>query len=384
VAGTAGDSISDTLMISTAGLSSGFHNFFLRAEDSNHVFSLYEGGSFYLYDTLDHQLDSVPLYSAEYFYDMDPGIGNGILVASFSSADSILVTDTLPTAPLTSGTHNLFLRVRDSLHLWSLYEGQSFVICNFIPVPDFTTDTVCQNSPTTFTDLTTNLDTTANYTYSWDFNSDGITDDTTEGNTTHIFTTGGTHTVTLIVNNTSGCIDTVMKTVYVDSLPVVTLALPLDTMCKLDTLVLSGGNPPGGIYSGPGVYNGIFYSDSTTTGNKTIIYTYTNADSCTATATDVIHVNPCTGINELSAANFKFIISPNPFTSSAMLEIISAYADQKLRMEIFDVYGKSIRTAEIQNINSQISREGLSPGIYFLKLSGQDKILGTAKLVITD
>ena len=384
LAGMPGDSISDTLMLSTAGLSSGFHNFFFRAKDSNNVFSLYEGRNFYLYDTLNHQSDSVPIFAGEYFYDTDPGIGNAIALPAFAAADSILVTDTLPTAPLTAGTHNLFLRVRDSLNKWSLYEGMSFVICNFIPVPDFTTDTVCQNSPTTFTDLTANLDTTANYTYSWDFNNDGVTDDTTEGNTTHIFTTGGTHTVTLIVNNMNGCIDTAIKSVYVDSLPAVTLILPLDTLCKIDTLVLSGGNPSGGTYSGPGVYNGIFYTDSTTTGNKTITYTYTNADSCTATATDIIHVNPCTGINEVSATNFKFTISPNPFSNFATLEIISEYGNQKLSMKIIDVFGKIIRTDEIQNLKSEIRKENLSPGIYFLQLSSQSKILGTAKLVVTD
>ncbi|MBI3500296.1 MAG: PKD domain-containing protein [Bacteroidetes bacterium] len=376
------DSIYDTLFISTAGLNSCFHTIFFRAKDSNNIWSLYEGGSFYLSDTvLQTNTSSYFLAAGEYFYDADPGIGKGIPLPAFSPADSILLTDSLPTAPLTAGMHHLFLRVRDSMNVWSLYEGQAFVICNFIPVADFSADTVCQNSPMSFTDLSSNLDTTANYTYSWDFNSDGITDDTTKGNTTHIFSTPGTHTVTLIVNNTSGCIDTVKKVVLVDSLPIVTLVLPVDTLCKLDTLVLSGGNPAGGIYSGPGVYSGIFYTDSTSTGNKIITYTYTNSDSCTASATAIIHVNPCTGINELNVSGFGFQVYPNP---SGGIFSIQCSMFKDVQIKISDAIGKIILEKKLNSEKEIVNMSEVPAGIYFLKLFSEGKVLGTGKLIITD
>jgi len=380
-----GDSIADTLIIPTTGLTTGFHNYFFRVQDSNNVWSLYEGAKFYLTDTITQTTpSSFPIASAEYFYDTDPGIGNGIAIANFSAADSILVTDTLPTSPLLAGTHYLFLRVRDTMNVWSLYDWQSFVVCNFIPVPDFTADTVCLNSPTTFTDLTTNLDTSANYTYDWDFNNDGFTDDTTRGNTTYTFPTSGTQTVSLIVNNTNGCADTVVKTVYVDSLPTVTLNFLTDTFCHDDTVFLSGGNPAGGIYSGNGVYNGIFFADSVSTGIHYISYTYYNSDSCSSIAYDAVYVTSCSGVNDFHTSGFRFQVNPNPFRESAMLQIEGSRDVREISVKIIDVFGKEVFQSSIINNYLLIHRGNLATGVYFLQLSEERKLLATGKLIVTD
>lgn len=381
-----GDSIMDTLLIATAGLTSGFHNFFFRANDSNNVWSLYDWGGFYLYDTISQStLSSYPISSGEYFFDTDPGIGNGISLSAFSPADSILFTDTMPTAPLTAGTHYLFLRVLDSMNTWSLYEWQSFVVCNLIPISDFVADTVCLNSTTTFTDLTTNLDTNFNYTYNWDFDGDGFTDDTTKGNTSYLFSSSGTHTVSLIVNNTNGCVDTVVKTVYVDSLPTVTLNFPIDTSCHDDTIILSGGNPAGGIYSGNGVYSNTFFADSVSVGIHYIAYTYYNIDSCSSTVYDAIYVSPCTGVEEFHGSSLMFQITPNPFSKSTMLTIKDFRIGLiDLQLHIYDLFGKEVRKSNIASAESKIARENLSAGVYFFKLSSKRKVLGTGKLIITD
>jgi len=381
-----GDTIMDTFLVSTTGLASGFHNFFFRAKDSNNVWSLYEWGGFYLYDTITQTPpSSYPISAGEYFYDTDPGIGNGISIVSFSPADSILLTDTLPTAPLTAGTHYLFLRVLDTMNVWSLYEWQSFVICYLIPMSDFTTDTVCLNSATTFTDLTTNLDTNFNYTYSWDFDGDGFTDDTTKGNTTYTFPSIGTHTVSLIVNNTNGCVDTIVKTVYVDSLPTVTLNFPIDTFCHDDTILLSGGNPAGGIYSGNGVYNNAFFADSVSTGIHTIAYTYYNIDSCSSTVYAAIFVSPCTGIDEFTIHNLQFTVSPNPFRETTTLEVIGYQLSViGFEFKIYDVFGREVLQLPITGYRLLINRGNLASGFYFFKLASKREIIGTGKLVITD
>ncbi|MFI5164487.1 MAG: PKD domain-containing protein, partial [Bacteroidia bacterium] len=384
---SSGDSIFDTLHISTTGLTTGFHNFFFRAKDTNSIWSLYEGAGFYLYDTVLHTVPPPPnpIISAEYFYDLDPGIGHGIPIANFTHADSITLNDTLPSAPLVAGTHNLFLRLRDSMNRWSLYEGRSFVVCNFIPVANFSADTVCLHSPTTFTDLSSNLDTSANYTYAWDFNSDGIIDNATKGTTTYTFTSPGTHTVTLIVNNTGGCTDTIKKIIYVDSLPIVTLHFPADTVCKHDTLMLSGGNPTGGIYSGKGVYGGAFYPDSAGTGFHTITYTYFNMDSCSATASEKIFVSLCTGINEHTKENFSVTVSPNPFNTTTTFTIHnSQLSDHNIQFILYDVVGKEIRNKKPETENFKLDREDLPGGIYFYKIIVHEGDFVTGKIVVTD
>ena len=383
---TPGDTILDTVMISTVGLTPGFHDFYARVKDTSNIWSLYEKGSFYLYDTI-AQAAAIfpPIDSAEYFYDTDPGIGNGMAFAPFATADTITASDTIPTAPLTGGTHRLYVRVRDTVNVWSLYEAASFVICNFIPVPDFTTDTVCVNNATTFTDLTTNLDTTALYTYGWDFTNDSITDDTVTGNTAYTFSTPGNHTVSLWVNNTNGCADTIYKTVYVDSLPVVTLTLPTDTMCKWDSLILSGGSPAGGTYSGLGITNGIFYSDSVSNGNHLIVYTYYNADSCSGSASQVLHVNPCSGIHEYAAQALQLTITPNPFRESTTIQIQNDGSPIKnMELQLVDIFGKTVRKLQVAGYRLQITRDALPSGVYFIKLVAEGKTMGTGKLVVID
>ena len=380
-----GDTISDTSYIKTSGLSIGFHNLFVRVKDSNEVWSLYEGGSFYIYDTIARATpSSYPIASAEYFYDTDPGIGNGTAINNFSAADTVILTDTIPSDTLTVGTHNLFVRVRDSMNVWSLYEGRSFVICSFVPKADFSADTVCLHSTTTFTDLSTNVDTSFHFTYSWDFNNDHITDDTTKGNTSYIFAAAGTHTVSLIVNNTNGCSDTIVKTIYVDSLPTVTFTFPVDTICSDDTLILSGGIPAGGVYSGKGVYGGALYADSVTWGYNTITYTYYNMDSCSAVATDFVYISQCTGVHEYASKGFSATITPNPFRTNALLSLHTRYIIQNARFVLFDVYGKEMQNLKLESGNLKLERENLPSGIYFYKVIDQSGDFVTGKLIIAD
>ena len=68
--------------------------------------------------------------------------------------------------------------------------------------------------------------------------------------------------------------------------------LPFDTVCGLDVpdFNLTGGIPSGGIYSGSGVYNNVFYPDSAGTGTHQITYSYFSSSGCTATAMDSITV----------------------------------------------------------------------------------------------
>ena len=382
-----GDSIQDTTMAIAAGLLPGFHNLYVRVKDSNNLWSLYEGGKIHLYDSATVSALPVthPLKAAEYFFDTDPGPGNGTALNAFAVNDSIQFSDTLPTAPLTAGTHWLYVRVLDTMNVWSLYDGRSFVICSLIPAPDFSADTVCLGKLTTFTDLSTKQDTASNYTYAWDFDNNGFIDDTTRGNTSHVYFTSGTHTVSLAINNTNGCVDTVWKTIYIDSLPTATLTLPIDTLCKDDTLLLSGGNPAGGTYSGNGVYSGALFCDSIGVGIHTISYTYFNSDSCSVIATDVIYISACTGIHEYAHTGYSVKVSPNPFRNSAVLSIQNAGNEFRgLKFVLYDIFGKEVRNITFNSQSLKLERENLPSGVYLYKLIGEDGNYVSGKLAVTD
>lgn len=112
--------------------------------------------------------------------------------------------------------------------------------------------------------------------------------------------TGGARTDTLFYTftNANGCSDTVNQLFVVNPLPIVSLNLGFDSICRnTPTLSLSGGSPAGGVYSGPGINNGNFNSNGAAIGNNAIVYTYTNSNSCTARDTDYVRVDSIPLIN---------------------------------------------------------------------------------------
>src|SRR5882724_9128510 len=66
--------------------------------------------------------------SAEYFYDVDPGSGNGIPFNVGIQGDTIAVSKNISTAGLTSGFHTICIRSIDINGVWSLYDYHSFYI----------------------------------------------------------------------------------------------------------------------------------------------------------------------------------------------------------------------------------------------------------------
>ncbi|MCE3295086.1 MAG: hypothetical protein K0R65_800, partial [Crocinitomicaceae bacterium] len=121
---TQGDSVSLSLSISAAGLSAGFHNLFVRFKDSRNVWSLYDGRIIYIQPEIEEETVLSSIVSGEYFFDTDPGVGNGTPLAAFTEADSISITSQISVAGLTEGFHNLFIRMKDTANVWSLYEGR--------------------------------------------------------------------------------------------------------------------------------------------------------------------------------------------------------------------------------------------------------------------
>src|SRR5687767_10171544 len=65
---------------------------------------------------------------AEYFFDTDPGLGNGTTLAVPFPSDNVVFTPAISTSGLDPGYHVLFIRTKSSDGLWSLYEHQQFII----------------------------------------------------------------------------------------------------------------------------------------------------------------------------------------------------------------------------------------------------------------
>ena len=71
---------------------------------------------------------------AEYFYDTDPGIGNGTSVSVVAAGDSATANFIASTASLPVGFHTLCLRYRYSNGMWGLFEKVPFFILPTVPL----------------------------------------------------------------------------------------------------------------------------------------------------------------------------------------------------------------------------------------------------------
>jgi gliding motility-associated-like protein len=102
----------------------------------------------------------------------------------------------------------------------------------------------------------------------------------------------GTHTITYSYTNAHGCKNSATNTIVVKALPVVTFTGILANQCvSSTTFTLSGGNPAGGTYSGPGVTGTNFNASAAGIGTHTITYRYTDISSgCSNAATNTIVV----------------------------------------------------------------------------------------------
>ncbi|MGV3630979.1 MAG: T9SS type A sorting domain-containing protein [Bacteroidota bacterium] len=121
---TAGTDVTQNLSIPTTSLTPGFHNLFVRVKNDLGVWGHYQGRMFYIIEPA--ALAQTDVVSGEYFFDTDPGTGNGTAI-SFAGGDDVNATLAIP-AGLSPGFHNLFIRVKNDLGIWSHYQGRMFYL----------------------------------------------------------------------------------------------------------------------------------------------------------------------------------------------------------------------------------------------------------------
>ncbi len=119
--------------------------------------------------------------------------------------------------------------------------------------------------------------------------------------TTGIFTpstaTAGTHAITYSFTDGNSCSNTATQNIVVNAQPIVTLGNFVNICANASSLSLSGGVPLTGAYSGLGVSTGSFNPNLAGKGLHTITYKFTNANSCTDSASSNILVDSITTLN---------------------------------------------------------------------------------------
>lgn len=103
----------------------------------------------------------------------------------------------------------------------------------------------------------------------------------------------GSFALTYRITDTKGCSNAAKDSIHVNPLPNVSFNLAKDAFCLTDTvIVLNGGFPAGGIYSGTGVGSGQFNPLNSGAGKFALTYSFTSVKGCINKAVDSIRVHP--------------------------------------------------------------------------------------------
>lgn len=179
--------------------------------------------------------------------------------------------------------------------------------------------------------------------------------------------------------NSCGLSPSSILPININPLPIVTFNLPLDTVCQLDAITLSGGSPANGNYSGPGVSAGQFHAPIAGPGLHTLTYTFEDTNGCTDSTTDDIFVEICVGINELDINN-AVSVYPNPSNKFSVIEI--NYNIKPLQIRIIDELGQIVKTINKPENKFRLITEEMNPGIYFIEIQTENQLRAMKKILV--
>jgi len=91
-----------------------------------------------LFLVIGHIVNAQSVSSAEYFFDTDPGVGNGTILSVNGNSGQLVQSYSIATTGLSEGFHSLFVRTKNADGNWSLYDRKTIYIKDF----DSTSDVV--------------------------------------------------------------------------------------------------------------------------------------------------------------------------------------------------------------------------------------------------
>ena len=249
---------------------------------------------------VEHLINSIPGPTADFAYsvvncpgqevqftDLSQTNGGGDIQWSWNFGDPGSGPNNLSTLQnpahtyAASGTYYVKLTVTNVNTCFDTITKTIFINVN--PVADFSADTACLGSPTTFTDLSV-PNAPAIVSWSWNFGDGSALN--TQTNPVHTYLNDGVFTVILTITNSNGCVNSIAKQVLVNPLPTAAFSFTAQNclgspVCFTDMST----TPPG--YLGHIVRWVWDFGDGTT---QTIWYP-ANPDVChTFTGTSIAHV----------------------------------------------------------------------------------------------
>lgn len=123
--GTPAESVTFSANIPITSLSPGFHSLAIRAKDAGGKWGLLEWRTVYISSSASNV---TPIVAAEFFFDHDPGAGNGTGLGVSMPGNTVQFSAVIPTTSLQPGFHQLVIRTKNNSGQWGFFECRGFYI----------------------------------------------------------------------------------------------------------------------------------------------------------------------------------------------------------------------------------------------------------------
>jgi hypothetical protein len=113
----------------------------------------------------------------------------------------------------------------------------------------------------------------------------------TSGNFSPTLAGIGSKTLSYTYTDGNSCTSTFVNTIVVNALPVLTFTLSPTSLCLNTPTMALSATPSGGTYTGAGITGSVYNPSVAGVGTKTVTYSYTDANNCTANITSAVIIN---------------------------------------------------------------------------------------------
>ena len=181
------------------------------------------------------------------------------------------------------------------------------------------------------------------------------------------------------ITTATGCDSIITLSFMVDTLPPVTWNFNTDTIASNShPILLTGGTPTGGVYSGTGVVGNLFYPNLANAGVNTLTYVYTDLFGCSDSVSKIFVVL-VSDILKINATENSILFYPNP--AHGKLNFIFSNMLNEITLTLNDIRGVEWKKLVLKTNDSSIDISGLPAGIYILRVMVNGQNL-TTKLVV--
>ncbi len=278
---------------------------------------------------------------------LDASAGAGYTYQWQNNGTDILDATTNSLTITTAGDYNVNVTDNNNCSNTSLIMT---LIVNSLPVVDAGADqTICEGEMVT-------LNGSGAAVLSWN-------NDVTDGIS---FIPLATATYSLVgTNNITGCSNTDEVIIIVNTLPIVSL-LPFNDICDTAGIIqLGGGNPSGGDYNGLGISSNSF-NTGLGAGTYLVNYTYTDANGCSADASENLTVIHCSAAGIEESEKIQLIIYPNPTNDKFTMNVSNDLLGKNY--VIADFAGRVIAQGKINSLIQIVDLQDVSSGSYLLQI----------------